>query len=139
LRLHGQSVGEREREAVVRGAAVGEHRLLRERREALGDLERALEVRAAGADLGDQPERERLGRVDEAAGEDEVERAAEADDPRQALRAAVMSGTPKRRSGKPSVDVSVAMRRSHHSASSSPRPGTSPRWPRSPAWPGCAA
>ncbi len=31
-----------------------------------------------------------------------------------------ISGTPQRRSGKPSVELSVAMRRSHHSASSRP-------------------
>ena len=40
-------------------------------------------------DLGDQADRVRLVRVDRAAGEDQVQRAAGADDPRQPLRAAV--------------------------------------------------
>ena len=41
-------VGERQPDALDRRAAVGEHRLLREGGEALGDLERPLEVRARG-------------------------------------------------------------------------------------------
>ena len=40
-------------------------------------------------DLGHEPDRERLGGLDRAAREDQVERAALADDPRQPLRAAV--------------------------------------------------
>ena len=43
----------------------------------------------SGDDLVDEADRERLGGVDLAAGEDQVERAAEPDDARQPLRAAV--------------------------------------------------
>jgi len=87
--LDRQAIGEREAEPVVDRAAVGEHRLLRERGEARSDLERALEVRVRPDDLGQQAEAERLGRPDQPPGEDEVERAAEPDDARQSLRAAV--------------------------------------------------
>ena len=89
LRLQREPVGERQAEALERGAAVGEHRLLREAREALGHLQRALEVLAGGHDLGHQAHRQRLVGVDDPAGEDQVQRAAHPDDARQALRAAV--------------------------------------------------
>ncbi len=89
LRLQRERVGERHAEALDRGAAVGEHRALGEAREPLGQRERALEVRAGGDHLGEQAHRERLAGVDDAPGEDQVERAAEADDARQPLRAAV--------------------------------------------------
>src|SRR5690606_28251506 len=64
-------------------------RLLREARERLGDLERALEVAAGWDDLGHEPERERLARVDDPPAEDEVERPPQADDAGEALGAAV--------------------------------------------------
>ena len=44
--LQGEALGERQAEALDRGAAVGEHRLLREGGDLLGQLEGALEVLA---------------------------------------------------------------------------------------------
>src|SRR4051794_13406359 len=92
LRLQLQRVVQRQAEALDRRAAVGEHRLLREAGEGLGDLERALEMAAVADDFGDDAPVECLGRVDDAPAEDQVEPAAEADDARQALRAAVDQG-----------------------------------------------
>ena len=80
---------ERHADALDRGAAVGEHRLLGEGGQRLGHLERALEVAPGGHDLGQQAHRQRLLGWHHAAGEDQVERAAEADDARQPLGAAV--------------------------------------------------
>src|SRR3954452_11699839 len=57
------------------GRAVGEHRLLGEARQRLGVLERAAE--RAAVQLGDEAHPVRLAGVDDAAGEDQVERAAE--------------------------------------------------------------
>ena len=59
------------------------------RGEALGERQRPLEVGAGGDDLGEQADRERLLRIDDASGEDQVECPAETDDARQPLRAAV--------------------------------------------------
>ena len=84
-----QSLLEGQADPLDRRAAVGEHRVLREARQRLGDLERALHVAPGGHDLGQQPHAERLLRVDDPPGEDQVERAAEPDDPRQPLGAAV--------------------------------------------------
>src|SRR5436190_9268122 len=89
LGLQRQSLVERQPEALDRGAAVGEHRLLWEGGEALGDLQRALEVAAVLDHLGDDAPVERLGGVDDAAAEDQVEAAAKPDDARQPLGPAV--------------------------------------------------
>src|SRR4051794_12185698 len=78
LGLDGEARLERQAEAVDRRLAVGKHRLLREGGERLGVLERA--VQRAAVQLGQQADRLRLARVDHPAGEDDVERAAEADD-----------------------------------------------------------
>ncbi len=85
----GDPVLERHPEALERRAAVGEHRRLREPGEALGELERAVEVGARGDELVDEPPAVRLAGVDDPAGEDHLERPAHADDPRQPLGAAV--------------------------------------------------
>src|SRR3954452_14917262 len=89
LGLQGQRLVERKPEALERGAAIGEHRLLREGRQALGDLQRAFEVAALGYDLGEDPPVARLAGVDDAAAEDQIQRAAHADDARKALGSAV--------------------------------------------------
>src|ERR1700691_3506075 len=52
--LQGEGVGERHAEPVDRGAAVGEHRALREAREVLRELECPLEVPAGGDELVDE-------------------------------------------------------------------------------------
>jgi hypothetical protein len=72
-----------------RGPAVGQHRLLREAGEALGHLERPFEMAPIGHDLRDEAHRRRLGGLDDAPAQDQVQRAPQADDPRQALRPAV--------------------------------------------------
>src|SRR4051794_27113405 len=90
--LEGEALVERQAVRGQRRAAVGEHRLLRERGERLGILERA--VQRPAVDLGDQAHPVGLARLDHPAGEDEVERSAEADDARQALGAAVDEGDP---------------------------------------------
>src|SRR6185295_13873960 len=74
LRLERQCFVERQAEALDRGAAVGEHRLLREGGKALGDLQGPLEVAALLDDLGEHPDVQRLARADHPPGEDQVER-----------------------------------------------------------------
>src|SRR5690242_6288780 len=83
VRLEGEALLERHAQRGQRGPAVGEHRLLREGGERLGVLERA--AQRAAVDLGDEAHDVGLARVDDAPGEDEVERAAMSDDARQAL------------------------------------------------------
>ena len=91
-RLMGKALGERHAVALDSPAAVGEHRLLRERRDLLGELEGAIEMAARLDDLVDEADPVRLLGVDGAAGEDHLEGAAHADDPWQALGAAVDQG-----------------------------------------------
>ena len=89
-----------ERESLLEGtadarehrAAVGDERLLGEAGELARERERALQWRAIGHHLADEPHRERLARADHAPGEDQIEGAAETDDPREALRAAIEEG-----------------------------------------------
>ena len=76
---------------------------------------------AGGHDLGHQAHGMGLGGVDETAGEDQVQRSAEADDARQALGAAVdRAARPSAVRGIRAWRSPSAMRRSHHSASSRP-------------------
>src|SRR3954447_22833145 len=88
LRLARQPLLEAHADPVDRRAAVGEHRLLGKRGECLRILERAVEVLALSHDLREEADRQRLVGGHHAAREDDVERAAEPDDARQALRAA---------------------------------------------------
>ena len=80
---------ERHAGTLDRGAAIGEHRLLREGGDLLGELERALEVAAGSDDLVDEPDPLGLLRVDGPAGEDQLQRPPHADDQRQPLGPAV--------------------------------------------------
>src|SRR3954452_2242776 len=89
LGLELQRFVERHPETFDRRAPVGEHRLLRERGEVLGDLQRALEVAALADDLSDDAPLVGLSRVDDAAAEDQVEPAPGADDPGRPLGPAV--------------------------------------------------
>src|SRR5919109_3826387 len=88
-RFERQALLDREAVGGVDGLAVGQHRLLWEGGDRLRELERAGDVLAAADDLVDESHRERLAGLDDATGEDEVERPAEADHARQPLRAAV--------------------------------------------------
>ena len=76
-------------EPLARGGAVGEHGVLGDRRARLGVLERALEMPPASDDLCDEPDPVCLLGLDDAPGQDHVQRPAEANDARQALSAAV--------------------------------------------------
>ena len=109
------------------------------RGERLGDLERAVEVLARRSTSSlTRPMRERLVGLDHPPGEDHVQRAAEADDPRQALGAAVdQRHAPAALGEAERASPRVAMRRSHHSASSRPPARHQPRSRRSSAWTGC--
>ena len=84
-----QALLEWESQALERGAAVGQHRLLWEGGEALGHLERAVQVLARRDDLVQQTHRQRLLGVDDPAAQNHVHRTAHADDPRQTLRPTV--------------------------------------------------
>src|SRR5918997_1515987 len=59
-RLEREPVGEREAGALQQRPPVGQHRVLGEGGEALGDLERPRHVAAGRHDLGDEADRERL-------------------------------------------------------------------------------
>src|SRR2546421_5938328 len=87
--LVGEALVQGHAEALDRRAPVGQHRHLWEGGERLRVLEGAVEVSAGGHDLGDEPDLERLLRGHHAAGEDDVQSAAQADDARQPLRAAI--------------------------------------------------
>src|SRR5436189_72245 len=73
LRLELQAIRERHTKALDGRPSIGQHRLLRERREGLGDLERPLEVTARGHQLRDQADLERFGRLDDAAAQYQVQ------------------------------------------------------------------
>src|SRR5690242_7314967 len=68
LRLTGEPLVERSAEALERRPAVAEQGLLGEARETVGELQRPFD--RVVDDLVDQPDRERLARVDHAAGHD---------------------------------------------------------------------
>ena len=87
--LERDPLGERQAEALDRGAAVGQHRLLREGGDPLGQLEGALEVLAGLDHLVDEADPVGLLGLDRAAGEDQLQRPAHADHAGQALGAAV--------------------------------------------------
>ena len=89
LGLDPQPLVERAARAAVRGLLVGPQRRLGEGGERVRQLARPGDAGAARHDLVDQPDPLRLGRVDHAAGEDQLHRHAMTDDPRQPLRAAV--------------------------------------------------
>src|SRR4051812_24367030 len=88
-RLALQALLERHADALDRGEAVGQHRLLRKGRQALGQLERPLDVPPRRDKLRDEAHSERLVDRHHPPREDDVERAPEAHDPRQPLSAAV--------------------------------------------------
>ena len=126
LRLEREPGRERQADPLERRAAVGEHRLLREGSEALGDLERAIEVAPRLDDLGDEAPVERLG-----ASTSRPVRIISSARPMPTIRGSrwvppSISGTPKRRSVKPRRASAVATRRSHQSASSSPPASAQP-------------
>ena len=127
-------------EPLDRRAAVGEHRALGEPREALGERERALEVRARRDDLGEQAHRQRLARRRSCA------RSGSGRARGRARRCAAGAGCRRRSAARPSG--------ARDSRASSPRwrsagrttapargrpPGRSPRSPRSSAWTASAA
>ena len=87
--LVGERLLDAEAEPLVDAAAVVHHRAPRERRRSARRGPPRLECRARGDDAVDEADALGLGRVELAAGEDEVERAAEADDARQPVGAAV--------------------------------------------------
>src|SRR5205085_289713 len=103
LGLELQALLERPAGAFERGAAVGEHGLLRERGQALGVLERALEVTAVGYYLVDEPHLERLRRGDDPPGQDHVHRATEAEDARVVVGLEALECLGQQRGGR-SVD-----------------------------------
>ena len=87
--LEGKTLRQRHPETLDCGAAIGEHRRLREAGEALRELECAIEMGARRDHLGQQPHRERLARVDHPPREDQIQCTPESDHARQALGAAV--------------------------------------------------
>src|SRR6185295_5411924 len=89
LVLKRDAVGEGHAEAFYGGAAVGEHRLLAEGRDPLGQLQRPLQVAAGRDDLVDEADPVSLLGADRSAGEDQLQGAAQADDAGQPLRPAV--------------------------------------------------
>jgi hypothetical protein len=89
LGLDPQPLVEGAAEAARRGLLVGVDRRLRQRRDRVRQLACPLAAGPARHDLVDEPDPLRLARVDHAAGDDQLHRDAEADDPRQPLRAAV--------------------------------------------------
>ena len=119
LELH--ALLERQADALDRRAAVGKHRLLREAGEPLGQLERAVEVLAGRDDLVHEADAMCL----LARRPRRPERISSSARPMPTMRGSrcvppSIRGTPQRRSKRPKVEPSVAIRRSHHSASSTP-------------------
>ena len=126
---HGRALARLDREALVerapaageQRAAVREQRLLREAGEALGELERALEVAARrGTTSVTSP----MASASRASTVRPVRTRSSAR-PCPTMRGSrwvppSISGTPQRRSRQPNCAVSVAIRRSHQSATSSP-------------------
>ncbi len=116
LRLQREPLGERHPKPLDRRAAIGEHRALWETREPLGQLQGPLQMPTVGNDLGQQAHPQGLLCVDDAPGEDQIERAPEAEDPRRALRAAVDQRDSPAPLGKPQAragggDAKVAPKR----------------------------
>ena len=117
---------------------VGQHRVLREARQRLGHLERAVEVLPVRHDLVHEPHGVGLVGLHDAAAQDQVERPAEPDDARQPLGAAVDQrhapaalGEAQRGGGRwPRAGRTRGPARAR-------RPGTSPRSRRSWAWRRC--
>ena len=89
LGLDPQALLQRPAEAAQRGLLVGADRGLRQLGDRGGQLTCPAERTAAGHDLVDEADRERLACVDHPPGDDQVHRAPPADDARQPLRAAV--------------------------------------------------